>query len=131
MNKTVSPIDPESRLVSTKFAPPRIGWRHIARTRLLAALRQDQHRKLTFITGSAGFGKTILLAQWRQELMRSGFKVAWLSLTEDERKLAGFRVHLFAACARLAEPLRTALAGEAASPYAEDGITALVNCLAG
>ena len=131
MNKPVSPIDPESRLVSTKFAPPRIGWRHIARTRLLAALRQDQHRKLIFVTGSAGFGKTTLLAQWRQELMRSGLKVAWLSLTEDERKLAGFRTHLFAACARLSAPLRTALAGEVASPYAEDGITALVNGLAG
>ena len=129
MNKPISPIDRESRLVSTKFAPPRIGWRHVARTRLLAVLRQDQHRKLTFVTASAGFGKTTLLAQWRQELMRSGLKVAWLSLTEDERKLAGFRTHLFAACGRLSAPLRSALAGQE-EPFADDGITALVNGLA-
>jgi LuxR family maltose regulon positive regulatory protein len=129
MNKPISPIDREPRLVSTKFAPPRIGWRHIARTGLLAALRQDQHRKLIFVTASAGFGKTTLLAQWRQELMRSGLKVAWLSLTEDERKLASFRAHLFAACGRLSAPLRNALAGQD-GPFPEDGITALVNGLA-
>ena len=130
MNQPRSPIDQEPRLVSTKFAPPRVGWRHIARTRLLAELRQDQHRKLTLVTGSVGFGKTTLLAQWRQELMRSGFQVAWLSLTEDERDLDGFRTYLLAACARLATQLGDALADQAAFPE-EDGITALVNGLAG
>jgi LuxR family transcriptional regulator, maltose regulon positive regulatory protein len=108
--KATSPADNLNKLlVSTKFAPPRVGSRYIVRTQLLDALERDRHCKLTLVTGSAGFGKTILLAQWRQELMKAGLHVAWLSLSRDETLLPNFRAHLFAALGRLGFPLEEEL----------------------
>ncbi|RJF93626.1 LuxR C-terminal-related transcriptional regulator [Sphingomonas cavernae] len=101
MNTPHLPTDLEKLLVSTKFAPPRIGSRHLVRSHLLAALRRERHCRLLLITGSAGFGKTILLAQWRQELMKAGSPVAWLSLNPDEKQFPNFCTHLLAAFARL------------------------------
>lgn len=101
MNTPHLPTDLEKLLVSTKFAPPRIGSRHLVRTHLLEALRRDRHCRLVLVTGSAGFGKTILLAQWRQELMKAGSPVAWLSLNPDEKQFSNFCTHLLAAFARI------------------------------
>ncbi|SFI00361.1 LuxR family transcriptional regulator, maltose regulon positive regulatory protein [Collimonas sp. OK307] len=92
-------------LVSTKFAPPRIGTRTILRKQLLDQLRRTRHSTLTLVTGSAGFGKTTLLAQWRQDLMKAGAEVAWLSLSHDDKLLPGFCVYLFAAMQRLGIPV--------------------------
>lgn len=88
-------------LISTKFAPPRIGAQFISRKQLLGQLAAAKAATFTLVTGSAGFGKTILLAQWRQELMKDGAEVAWLSLSPEERELHGFCTHLLAALQRL------------------------------
>jgi LuxR family maltose regulon positive regulatory protein len=88
-------------LISTKFAPPRIGAQFIARKQLLARLAAAQGATFTLVTGSAGFGKTVLLAQWRQELMKLGAEVAWLSLSPEEKELRSFCVYLLAALQRL------------------------------
>ena len=84
-----------------KFAPPRIGPRHIVRRRLIERLRDAQRCALTLITGNAGLGKTILLVQWRQELMKAGAEVAWLALAADDRRRAVFCDDLLGALARL------------------------------
>lgn len=118
-------------LVSTKFAPPRVGSRYVQRKQLLEALERGKNCKLTLVSGSAGFGKTILLAQWRQELMKAGLQVAWLSLSHDERLLPNFCAHLFDALARLGVPLdeEVLLAGDGSASI--DAIAAaLVNGLA-
>lgn len=117
-------------LVSTKFVPPRVGSRYIQRTQLLHALQDGKHCKLVLVTGSAGFGKTILLAQWRQELMKTGLQVAWLSLSHDERLLRNFSTHLLAALTRLGVTIddEVLLGGEGAASM--DSIVAtLVNGL--
>jgi LuxR family maltose regulon positive regulatory protein len=88
-------------LVPTKFAPPRIGARHIPRRHLLERLRASQQSALTLIIGSAGFGKTILLVQWRQELMKAGADVAWLALSQDDGRGPLFCHYLLAAFERL------------------------------
>lgn len=88
-------------LISTKFAPPRIGAQFIARKQLLARLAAAQAATFTLVTGSAGFGKTVLLAQWRQELMKLGAEVAWLSLSPEDRELRSFCAYLLAALRRL------------------------------
>lgn len=77
-------------LVATKFAPPRIGRRAIRRDHLLARLRDARHCKLALITSGAGFGKTTLIALWRQELLAAGANVAWLSLAADDGSLTQF-----------------------------------------
>jgi len=88
-------------LVATKFSPPRLNARHIPRTQLLGRLRESQPCSTTLITGGAGFGKTILLAQWRLELMKAGLDVAWVSFSLDDRQFASFLSYLLAAFQRL------------------------------
>ncbi|NUU39336.1 LuxR C-terminal-related transcriptional regulator [Pseudomonas sp. C2B4] len=88
-------------LVATKFSPPRLNARHIPRAHLLGRLRESQHCSATLITGGAGFGKTILLAQWRLELMKAGLDVAWVSFSQDDRQFASFLSYLLTALQRL------------------------------
>ncbi|BCX68206.1 LuxR C-terminal-related transcriptional regulator [Pseudomonas izuensis] len=88
-------------LVATKFSPPRLNARHIPRAYLLGRLRESQLCSATLITGGAGFGKTILLAQWRLELMKAGLDVAWVSFSLDDRQFASFLSYLLAALQRL------------------------------
>jgi LuxR family maltose regulon positive regulatory protein len=99
------PMSFEKLLVSTKFAPPRIGAKYIHRKQLLGHLRNTRHCTLALVTGSAGFGKTTLLAQWRQELMKSGAEVAWLSLGHSDKLLPHFATYLAAALRRLNIPV--------------------------
>ncbi|KXU82949.1 helix-turn-helix transcriptional regulator [Paraburkholderia monticola] len=88
-------------LIETRFAPPRIGAHHVARTDLLDALAQVRQRALALITGGAGYGKTTLLAQWRQRCLQDHAKVAWLSLTSDDKGFGDFCLVLFAALQKL------------------------------
>ncbi|MGH8788775.1 MAG: LuxR C-terminal-related transcriptional regulator [Cupriavidus necator] len=94
-------MNPDNLLVATKFSPPRISPRHIPREQLLARLRDTKDCAATLITGGAGFGKTVLLAQWRQELMKAGIDVAWLSLSHDDRQFSSFCTYLLAAFQRI------------------------------
>ncbi|MCY1281788.1 HTH-type transcriptional regulator MalT [compost metagenome] len=69
------------------------------RGNLLAQLERMHHCRLALITGAAGYGKTTLLAQWRQDRLKAGAEVAWVSLTADDKGYAVF-------CAALLEGLR-------------------------
>ncbi|WP_231709017.1 AAA family ATPase [Pseudomonas denitrificans (nom. rej.)] len=81
--------------------PPRLNTRHIPRTHLLERLQEGRLGCVTLITGGAGFGKTLLLAQWRQALLKDGLDVAWLSLSHDDRLFPSFLTYLLAALRRL------------------------------
>ncbi|WP_342622494.1 LuxR C-terminal-related transcriptional regulator [Pseudomonas alkylphenolica] len=84
------PKNPARHLVSTKFSPPRIGTRHVARAALLAQLKRMHHCRLVLVTGAAGYGKTTLLAQWRHDRLKAGAEVAWVSLTADDKGYSAF-----------------------------------------
>jgi LuxR family maltose regulon positive regulatory protein len=114
----------DSLLVSTKFAPPRISARFIPRKLLLEQLRGMQRGTFALVTGSPGFGKTTLLAQWRQELMKSGAVVAWLSLNHDDRLLSSFCAYLIAALQRLGIALDEDLMLEGGNGKALDSLVA-------
>src|SRR5271168_726255 len=90
-----------SLLVSTKFAPPRLGRKAVKRARLLERLGEMRHCRLIIVIGSAGFGKTTLLAQWRQELLQTGAEVSWLLLGPAEARMGEFWSYLASALARL------------------------------
>jgi len=90
-----------SLLVSTKFAPPRLGRKAVKRARLLERLGEMRHCRLIIVIGSAGFGKTTLLAQWRQELLQTGAEVSWLLLGPAEARMGQFWSYLAGALARL------------------------------
>ncbi|WP_070940856.1 LuxR C-terminal-related transcriptional regulator [Cupriavidus necator] len=119
-------MNSDNLLVATKFSPPRINARHIPRAHLLARLHDSQHCTATLITGSAGFGKTILLAQWRQELMKAGIDVAWLSLSHDDNQFSSFHSYLMAAFHRLGIPLDGSSLHDDGSPRAIEGSIAMI-----
>ncbi|MDR5855361.1 LuxR C-terminal-related transcriptional regulator [Caballeronia sp. LZ062] len=113
-------------LVSTKFSPPRIGARHVPRTNLLAQLDRVHQAKLALVSGSAGYGKTVLLAQWRQNCLKSGAEVAWLSLTADDGGYADFCTELFAAMQRLGISVETDVPLDDTSASAMDAAIAAI-----
>jgi len=118
-------MHPDNLLVATKFSPPRISPRHIPRTKLLARLRDEKHATATLITGGAGFGKTILLAQWRQELMKTGVDVSWLSFSHDDRQFSSFCTYLLAAFQRLGMLADDAVPDAAGSEQSLEALVAL------
>jgi len=70
-------------LVGTKLHPPSVRELTIPRERLLERLRSGSDRSLTLVACPAGFGKTTLLAAWREaEAARK--PVAWLTLDEGD-----------------------------------------------
>ena len=70
-------------LVGTKLHPPPVREETIARERLVERLRSGSDRRLTLVACPAGFGKTTLLAAWREaEAARK--PVAWLTLDEGD-----------------------------------------------
>ena len=88
-------MEPELVLKAT---PPR-GQKHaLARTRLSFDAPALTDKVAIAVQASAGFGKTMLLAQWRREWLSRGAIVAWLTL--DERDT----------CARFAQGLAAAMA---------------------
>ncbi|CAG2159284.1 LuxR C-terminal-related transcriptional regulator [Cupriavidus numazuensis] len=89
-----------SKIVS-RFAPPRAHPDTVPRDALLARLAGQQHCRLVLLNAGAGYGKTTLLMQWRQALLREGKGVAWLSARPGSDTPRQF-------CASLAGSLRHA-----------------------
>jgi len=115
-------------LVSTRFSPPRIGTKYIPRARLIALLEQAGQCRLTLVTGGAGYGKTTLLAQWRQKRIQARENVAWLSLTQDEKGFAEFVAAFVAAIQRVGITVDIDLAVEGNSAKAVDAaVVAIVD----
>ena len=60
------------RILATKLLAPRTGVKLVARPRLLAKFENCQARKLTLVSAPAGYGKTVLISQFRSEERRGG-----------------------------------------------------------
>lgn len=116
----------DNLLVATKFSPPRLGPRHIFRQHLLGRLEETKYCFATLITGGAGFGKTILLAQWRLALIKTGVDVAWLSLSHSDRDFATFCTYLLAAFQRLGMPSDSIVPYATGSEQSIDAVAAVV-----
>ena len=56
----------------------------LRRARLLERLLAGRSRKITLLEAPAGFGKTTLLARWRELLLAADMRVAWLTLDADD-----------------------------------------------
>ena len=86
-------------LVGTKLHPPSVRDQTVPRERLLERLRSGSGLRLTLVACPAGFGKTTLLAAWREaEAARK--PVAWLTLDEGDND----PVVLWSLCDRGAPP---------------------------
>lgn len=81
----------------TKLRPPLLGDRLISRSRVFEPLTRsilEKQSRLTLITAAAGFGKTTLLAQWRENLIQNGAQVIWMSLDPGDNNPIRLLHHL-------------------------------------
>ena len=70
-------------LLVTKLHPPSVPAQTVARERLFERLRDGRELKLSLVACPAGFGKSTLLAAWRERESLDR-PVAWLTLDEGD-----------------------------------------------
>ncbi len=117
-------------LLATKLHMPGPRAGQVPRPRLLARLDEGLARGLVLVCAPAGYGKTVLLADWTR---RGGRPVAWLSLDAGDNDPARFWRHAVAALdrARPGTGERVApLLGPPAPSSFQGLVTALINDLA-
>lgn len=71
--------------IATKFLPPLEPIHLLDRPRLRERLVEAERHRMTVVKAPAGYGKTTLIAQWRDELRARGEVAAWLTLDRRER----------------------------------------------
>ena len=117
-------------LLATKLYLPGPQPGEIQRPRLMARLDEGLARGLVLVCAPAGYGKTVLLADWAR---RGGQPVAWLSLDAGDNDPARFWRHAVAALDRAApgtgERVAPLLGPPAPSSF-QGLVTALINDLA-
>jgi len=119
-------------LVGTKLHPPPVREQAIGRERLLDRLRSGSDRRLTLVACPAGFGKTTLLAAWRQaEAARK--PVAWLTLDEGDNDPVVLWSYAIEALRRVCPAIGQSVSAETAGavPISEVVLPRLVNELDG
>ena len=118
-------------LLVTKLHPPSVPAQTIARERLFARLRDGRGLKLSLVAGPAGFGKSTLLAAWREEEARER-PVAWVTLDGGDNDAVVLWSHVIEALGRACPALAEAIPAELvpAAPLLEVMLPRLVNALA-
>jgi LuxR family maltose regulon positive regulatory protein len=100
-----------ARLLVTKFHIPPRRPGSVARERLLEELHRglDENHKLALICAPAGYGKTILAAEWVASFQSSNAdrvpKISWFSIDETDNDPARFLDYLIAMLQRVDESL--------------------------
>ncbi|HEY4034618.1 MAG TPA: hypothetical protein VGL94_11705 [Ktedonobacteraceae bacterium] len=72
------------QLLATKFYVPTTPGPLVSRPRLTSLLNESLKYPLTLISAPAGFGKTTLLSSWVHSLTARNFRLAWVSLDEED-----------------------------------------------
>jgi len=118
-------------LLATKLHMPAARPGQVLRLRLTARLDEGAARGLVLACAPAGYGKTVLLADWAR---RGEQSTAWLSLDEGDNDPARFWRHAVAALDRarpgIAERVSPLLGPPAPASF-QGLVTALINDLAG
>ncbi len=92
-------MDTAARLGDSRFSPPHQHVHLIQRPALTGALEDGLDRRLVLVQAPAGYGKSTLLAQWRDSLADRGVRVVWLTLDEDHGVAAEFLAGVIMAAA--------------------------------
>jgi len=117
-------------LLATKLHVPGPRPGLVPRPRLAERLEEGLARGLVLVCAPAGYGKTVLLADW---VRRAGSPAAWLSLDAGDNDPARFWRHAVAALDRARPGIGGRLApllGPPAPPSYQGLVTALINELA-
>jgi LuxR family maltose regulon positive regulatory protein len=118
-------------LLATKLTVPGLRADLVPRPRLALRLDEGRGRGLVLACAPAGYGKTVLLAEW---VRRGRAPAAWLSLDAGDNDPARFWRHAVAALDRVRPGISERmgpLLGPHASPSFEPLMTALINEVAG
>ncbi|WP_299323073.1 LuxR C-terminal-related transcriptional regulator [Parasphingopyxis sp.] len=62
----------------------------VERTRLLDRLNAGLEKPTTYLVAPAGYGKSILLSQWRSQLIEDGIACAWINVEDSDREIRQF-----------------------------------------
>jgi LuxR family maltose regulon positive regulatory protein len=118
-------------LLVTKLHPPSVPAQTIARERLFARLRAGRGMRLSLVACPAGFGKSTLLAAWR-ELEARERPVAWVTIDEGDNDAVVLWSHVIEALGRACPGVAEAVPAEMvpAAPLLEVMLPRLVNELA-
>lgn len=73
-----------SSLATARFSPEVHNNKVIERPLLIERLTQQAHVQLILVEAPAGFGKTVVLDQWRRRWLQHGAVAAWLTLDEAD-----------------------------------------------
>ena len=84
----------QPNIISSKFAPPKPPAALITRFTLSVILKEIDLKNFVMITAPAGYGKTTLLNQLKNDLLKTGKKVTWLSLDENDTRISQFITYL-------------------------------------
>ena len=131
-------------ILTTKLYIPPIRPELVPRSRLVERLNAGLREacKLTLISAPAGFGKTTLLNEWIHQRDEGGkmkdeatvllppFKVAWLSLDEDDNDPTRFLAYLIAAVQTVEKGIGTSVLDALQSPHPpaiQELVAALIN----
>ena len=121
-------------LLTTKLYRPQLRPDFISRPRLLKLLNKGLDQTLTLLSAPAGFGKTMLLADWIQQKGETrgaeGKQFAWLSLDERDNELRRFLTYLIAALQNVDVAIGQATLSQLETspiPSAEATLTLLIN----
>ncbi|MEM8694794.1 MAG: LuxR C-terminal-related transcriptional regulator [Pseudomonadota bacterium] len=90
----ISPKVPKVWFSRSKTKPPSTSIDLVSRYRLIKMLNAGLERSITYLVAPAGYGKSILLTQWREQLVRNGMRCAWLNLEESDREIRQFLAYL-------------------------------------
>lgn len=118
-------------LLVTKLHPPSIAPQTVVRERLFERLCDGRGLRLTLVACPAGFGKSTLLAAWRQRESRHR-PVAWVTLDEGDNDAVVLWSHVIEALCRACPglPHETLAALVSTAPVLEVVLPRLVNALA-
>ena len=100
-------------LTSSKLRPPTYNIDLIPRPQLLGKLENHNNKGCIIIHAPAGYGKSVLLTQWLQQLAGQGIRTAWLGLDADDREPLQFLSYIYLAIA-------AALGERSAGPAADE-----------
>ena len=70
--------------LALKATPPKLTSTSLHRERLAMASPELNQKTVIVVEAPAGFGKTVLLTQWRREALQNGAVAAWLSLDSSD-----------------------------------------------
>jgi serine/threonine-protein kinase PknK len=94
---------------ATKYRPPVPTRSLVSRDRLIDLFRAGGRRRVLLIHAPSGYGKSTLAAQWREELVRDGVAVAWLTIDDDDNNVVWFLAHLLESLRRIRPALAASL----------------------